>query len=361
MFSVTATDLPRIMACNGSRLLEGYTSSDRDTTVQDEGNAAHWLIEQVHGGKFTTEELIDRKAYNGVFITSTIAEDVDNFIKRIGKGGSIEYETSFRGENWEIRSRIDHIWHSHNVLHVDDFKYGWSIVEVVGNWTLIAHAIGYCLKNQVSPEKIIMTIHQPRPYHPLGRVRSWEISYSDLLDFYNRLNHALSNLSDVLNTGPQCYKCPKIATCPAARLAELNAIDASEKAFNETIDNDHLSFELDHLKRASEIIKIRLDAYEELALDRLKKGDMITNYGTDKEWTQKVWKDTVNADLMQILTGKDLRKKDLVTPNQAKQLGVHPDVIEVYSTRHEKGLKLVRIDAAKKAEKLFGKKETKNG
>jgi hypothetical protein len=356
MLSVTATNLPRLMACNGSRLMEGQESSiNEPNIVQDEGNAAHWLIEQVHKGAFQIEELIDRKAPNGTYITADIAEHAEDFLNRIGRGGLIEYETSFHGANWQVKSRTDHIWYSYNVLHVDDFKYGWGIVEAYHNWTLIAHAIGYCTKHQVMPEKIIFNIHQPRPYHPQGRVRQWEITYPELMGLYAELNATLSNPNDILNTGPHCYKCPAIATCPAARLAELNAIDASEQAFNETVDNDHLSFQLDHLNRAAAILKLRIDAYEELALHRIKKGDIINNYAVDKEMTNTVWKDSVNAEYLKALTGKDLKQDKLVTPNQAKKLGVHELVIAANTTRHEKGVKLVRIDANKKGEKLFKK------
>ena len=53
MISLTATDLPRFMACNGSRLLKRIEPFNPDDTVAEEGNAAHWLIEQVFRGHFT--------------------------------------------------------------------------------------------------------------------------------------------------------------------------------------------------------------------------------------------------------------------------------------------------------------------
>lgn len=357
MISLTATDLPRFMACNGSYQLEGFISSDDAVNVtQDEGNAAHWLAQQIHSNQFNCEELIDRKAPNGVFITNDIAEHVEGYVNRIGRSGLIEYETSFRGANWEVRSRIDNIEHtSENVLKVDDFKYGWAIVNVFENWTLIGHAIGYCLKHQVAPARIVFTIHQPRPFHPEGRVRSWEISYNELLSYYDILNKTLSSPEFALHTGEHCYGCKAIATCAAARKAELNAIDASEKVFEDGIDNEHLSFQLDHLSRASAVLKLRYDAYQELALHRIKKGEIVNNYSSETELTNRVWKDGYDVDFLKLMTGIDLSKKQLVTPKQAEKLGVHEDVIKTMTTRNQKGYKLVRMDANKKAEKLFKK------
>lgn len=344
------------MVCNGSRLMEGHVSSINEPNVtQDEGNAVHWLIEQAHRGYHTTEELIDRKAPNGVFITADMIEHADDYLAKIGYNGDIEYETSFNGENWEVLSRVDNIEYfpATSTLIVDDFKYGWAIVDVKRNWTLIAHAIGYCLQKQITPGRIVFRIHQPRPYHPEGRVRSWEITYDDLTILYNELNWALSNLSDKLATSPHCYKCPALATCPAARLAELNAIDASERAFEESIDNQRLSFQLDHLDKAIGFLKLRRDAYEELAIDRIRKGEIINNYTVDKELTNRTWTEKVNVELMKILTGENLSKDQLVTPKQAEKRGVHPAIIKTFTTRYEKGMKLVRIEADRKAQKLF--------
>lgn len=346
------------MACIGSRLMEGHKPSiNEPNVVQDEGNATHWLIEQSHKGLFDTSELVDRKAPNGIYITDYMAEHAEDYLKKIGRSGHIEYETSFHGQNWEILSRADNIEYfvSIGTLVVDDFKYGWSIVEVVKNWTLIAHAIGYCLKHQIAPQRIVFRIHQPRPYHPEGRMRVWQIDYQQLLGFYNDINQKLSNPTNELNTGSHCYKCPNIATCPAARMAALNGIDASALAFEEAIDNDRLSYEIDHAKAALKALELRKDALEELALDRIKNGQIVNNYAAEKELTNKVWKDGVNADYLKAMTGQDLRKSDLITPNQAKKRGVDEAIIDTLTTRHEKGTKLVRIDANKKAQKLFKK------
>lgn len=356
MLSVTATDLPRIIACNGSRLMEGFTSSIKtDDTVRDEGNAAHWLAEQVQKGLHTLDELIDRKAPNGVFITGEMADNLSDYIKAMGRSGFVELSTEFKGQNWIVKARADHIRYENNLLEVNDLKYGWSTVEPKGNWTLIAHAIGFCIANQIQPEKIRLTIYQPRPYHIDGFNRSWELSYSELVQYYNYINEVLSNPKDELHTGSHCKNCPALATCPAARKAELNGIDESEKVFEAEIKNDILSFRLDQLSRAIKVLEQNYKAYSEIALHRLKNGEIVNNYGIDTQLSNRGWKENVTAGFLQVLTGKDLTKKQLITPSQAEREGVSEELVASMTERFSKGIKLSRINTDKKAKKLFNK------
>jgi len=118
MLSVTATELPRLMACNGSRLMGvGVAPFDTGGTTRDEGNAAHWLIEQVHGGR-RAEQVIDQKAPNGVYITVEMVEHLEDYISNT-RGAEIEVETSFGAKNWQINSRADAINYNPGTQHLN--------------------------------------------------------------------------------------------------------------------------------------------------------------------------------------------------------------------------------------------------
>lgn len=362
MFTVTATDLPRLMACNGSRLMNGFVPLiERDDTVKLEGDAAHWLCQEVHAKTFTAEELIDRKAPNGNYISVEMVDFLSAYLKTISEGGVVEFDTSFGdGIDYQINSRSDHIIYDevHRILFINDLKYGWSILEPEKNWTMIAHAIGWIKKygHQYKVEEIFFSIYQPRPYHPRGRVRTCKLSITQLYDLQLELNFTLKHLTNELHTGEHCYKCPAYATCPAARKAEMNGIEASEKAFIDTIDNDNLYVRLDHLKRAQEALKQSHDAYEELALHRIREGQIIQNYSLENDLTNNQWKKGITVGFLKILTGKKLAKESLITPNQAKKEGVSEEVVKALTERHNKGVKLVRVDAHAKAKKMFEKK-----
>lgn len=355
MLTVTATDLPRLMACNGSRLMGDHVPPiDRDDTIRNEGNAADWIVTQVYNGISTVEQLIGQKAPNGIYITAEMLDHLEEYLKAV-IGGLIEVDTICAGETWQVNGRADLIKYDRDKQHlyVGDLKYGWGIVEPKNNWTLIAHAVGHALRNGLKVSNLTLTIYQPRPYHPSGTVRSYTYDGIEFGCFYPRINAILSNPSDILNTGSHCYKCPAHTVCPAARKAESNGIEASEKAFVNEIDNDNLSFQLDHLNRAMKVLKQAHDAYSELALHRTKQGQIINNYGLETDLANNTWYKHINADMLKVLTGKDLTKNQLITPAQAKKAGVSEIVVATLTERRNKGVKLVRVNADTKASKMF--------
>lgn len=365
MFTITADELPRFMQCNGSRLMPATMPPvETDQSARDEGTAAHWLASEVFNGRTDLLEMADRKAPNGVYITPEMIEHVEeylNAIVHIDRGdltNAMEIETSFGNDQWRVNARADHMGYvgNSNTVYVDDFKYGWRIVEPKMNWTLIAHAIGYCITRQIQPREIVLTIHQPRPFHRDGKSREWRITYDELTGYHQQLAATMAAPSDTLNTGPQCRKCHALPTCPAARAASMNAIDASALAFSDDIGNDLLSFELDTLRTAAATLDNRLSALEELAKHRLKAGQIVQGYGVEIQLSNLTWKEGMTAGLLLALTGKDLSSPKLITPTQAKKL-VSEEIIKTVAERRQTGVKLVRMDASEKAEQIFGEKQ----
>lgn len=363
MLAITATNLPRLMGCNGSRLTGGSTPPVKDDTVKDEGNAAHWVVEQVCNNGISVEELIDRKAPNGVYITIDMVEHLDMYLTNAtvleqGEQSFVEIDTSHNSNNWQINGQADNIIYNpaNFKLQVNDFKYGWGAVDPEMNWTLISHALGFWFRNVgMRISEITFTIYQPRPYHPEGTVRSWTINSEKLIELSHLMNNTLNNLTDQLNTGKHCSHCPAMTTCPAYRLAEMNCIEASEKAFDDKLSNDELSFELDRLDRVQQIIKDMVKAYKEETEYRLKKGEIIKDYSLETGLTNRKWSKNVSAEMMLAYTGKDITKKDLITPKQAEVLGVSKEIVASLTERNNTGVKLVRMNANAKANKLFNK------
>lgn len=358
MLTLTATNLPRFMACNGSlQMGESEVIVEQDNIVRDEGIAAHWFIQQVHDGKFAAEELIDRKAPNGVYITADMVDYAEEYLNDI-KNAEVEVDTSYNGNNWQINGRTDAVGYSPTtkILTVSDYKYGWRIVEPKMNWTLISHAIGYSLAHTDNEIKTFtFKIYQPRPYHPAGRVREWSVTNEELNKLYDQLIHTLQEPSDQLCTSQHCHNCPALAICPSARRAMLNAVDISEGVYDERIDNQTLSFELDNIDRALGVLKERRKAYEELSIARIKEGQMIDNYAVDKSLTNRQFKKGITPEYIQMLTGLDIAQRKLPTPAQAEKMGLSKEVVETLVERREKGLKLVRVSANDKASKLLNK------
>lgn len=380
MFTITADELPLFMACNGSRLLPPFELPGEVSSVtRDEGNAAHWLAKVVFSEQHTIEELTDRKAPNGIFITHEIAEHVREYVQMLrdmrvdpSDFSDMEVETSFGNDQWRVNSRADHIFYSTvlaydpttnvvnnepNVLVINDFKYGWRIVEPQDNWTLIAHAIGFCLVRALTPSRIDLVIHQPRPHHRDGHVRVFSLTYEQLCAKYAELAAALSSPSETLRTGSHCGICKANNNCAAADVGMYNAVDVvMQTAISGNISDAALAQELDLLKRAQSMLNDRIAAREELAIHRIKSGGVVANYFLERELTNRQWKDGITLETLQAVTGKNLAAPSkIVTPKQAERLGVLPDIVNMFAERRPKGLKLVRQDAQKKAERMFGK------
>lgn len=365
MLEITADNLPVIMGCQGSRLMDASPSisSNNGTSSKEEGIAAHYMAQAVFSGMVSdASELVDRRAPNGVYMSADMAEHVTEYLAIFSNHASMctfaemESDTILEGPEFRIVGRGDWIAFSpFGTLNILDLKYGHRLVEPEKNWTLLFHAIAWCVKHGIQPSQIVMEIFQPRAYHHAGRLRQWVINYEELRTYENHLRWTLANISDTLQTGPHCVTCPANATCPAARKADLNAVEASEIAFNDEISNDDLSYHLDLIDRAEAHLKASKKSLIELARFRLNGGQIINNYALDIQYGNTAWLDFVTPELLQSVTGKDLTKPGLMTPGQAIKKGVPEDAIKAFTHRPTKGVNLVRENAAKRAARLFGK------
>lgn len=361
MFETDATSLPRLMNCNGSRLLGGEKPpSADDTAARDEGIAAHWVIMQVSKFGANVDDLLNTKAPNGVTITNAVVSLVAGFLNVIATQKptaifqEIEFPMSFGSNAFRVNCRPDHIAFNGATLWVDDFKSGFRVVEPEQNWTLLAHAIAWCLMTGNKPETVVLSIHQPRAPHPAGTVREWAIDFKTLNERYGQISETLTNPSNALVSGPHCLKCPNVTVCPANRNAVFNAVDISTNAYSETVLDEDLAEELDILKAAQERIKERFKQLSDLAMYRLKQGRVLPNYGIEQTYSNRVWRDGLTCEFLEMVTGKKLaRPPEPVTPAQAIHAGVPEHVVNQFSTRKETGLKLTRVSTEAKAKRLF--------
>jgi len=370
MLTLKADDLPRFMTCNGYRNMPHNAPFNVDDTDRDEGNAAHWLVEQVHSGKHTPDELVDRKAFNGVFITDEMVEHATPYLDAIMGKGKVECDTSYSDERtYNIRGRADHIEYETkyekggSTLYVSDFKYGWGIVEPKGNWTLISHALAWIFQNSHAPLEngIVLRIFQPRPHHPEGKIRQYHYTRDELIELWQQLATTLTNPKDELRTSEHCRKCPALASCPAALKASMNAIDVSETPYVADVDDATIGWLLDNFDRAIKTLEQSKKAYSEKALHRIKAGAIVPGYARETELTNRQWKTGITVETAPMLTGMDLSKKELITPTQAIKKGLSEEVINSLSERREKGSKLVRVNADQAVKKMFGNLNSTKG
>lgn len=361
MISVNATTLPLIMACNGSRLLGGVRPpSNDDPTARNEGIAAHWVVTESYLRGKKPDDFLNQKAPNGVTISNAVLKSVADFFAYVADCAAtyqgMEVETSFsNGDIWEVPARCDFYSFDGVELRIEDFKHGFRIVEPRENWTLIAHAIGLCIANGWTPQKIVLTVHQPRVPHPEGTVREWSLTYNELTARYAQINATLSNPDDVLKTGNHCERCPSLLVCPAARTATFNAVDISMTAHAESLTDEQISEELLILQDAEKRLKGRRKQLEDLAAFRLKQGGIVDNFAIDRTMSNRMWHEGLTPAFLSMILGVDCTNTDPISPAQAIARGASETAVNSLSSRVETGLKLIRISAHKRAEKLFGK------
>jgi hypothetical protein len=360
-----ASALPRLVQCGASKSMPGYTPTPGMETDDEErqiGIAAHWLAMSVLRGNISDPfEYADRKSPNGVYISPEMAQHVDDYVTRIrarrGEHRAVELPIScLIADGVRINCRPDSLIDDYaRNIYIDDFKYGWRLVEAEMNWTLIAYAIAHLSTHVIGPETLFhFTIHQPRPYHMNGPVRMWTITAAHMHDLTLTLRARLTMFSDTLQTGPNCYKCPALGNCPSARHAGLNAIDVAEQMFDEHLPSDTLSAELDEIERAQRALKMRGEAIEELLYHRATNGESVKGRHLMPNVGPLEWHEYVTADMLRMLTNKPVSREKLITPTQAKKL-LPESVIDKLADRPKKGMKLVRIDAQKLAQRMFGK------
>lgn len=345
MLITDATRLHRLMNCNGSRLLDRVPDdADTDQTIRDEGNAFHWLAQNPDAG-------IGSVAYNGVFITAAMVDHVREYLAGL-LPGELEIVTSHGNEAYQVNGRADHVGYDGSVLEVTDAKYGYRIIEPNDNWTLISHAVGFCMERQITPQTIQLTIYQPRAYHPLGSRRSWSFDYATLCGLAQRIADTLSNPSDTLETGEHCHKCPSMAYCPAYRAASMNAIDATAHAFNDTLAPDALAQELELLERAESVIVARRKAVEELTLHKVKGGEIVPGRMIDRPLGQTRYRKNATPDMLAALVGRDLAERKLPAISKLRDAGVAQIVIDALTERAEGSPRLVKVNVDALARKL---------
>lgn len=348
MFITDATHLQQHMNCNGSRLLpDTERAPDTDTTLRDEGNAAHWLAQECFEGRIDVNKpRDDLKANNGVLVTVFMFAHVREYLLNLYPG-QMEITTNHGVPNvWQINGRADHIGFDSEAdeLWIDDFKYGYSIVEPFMNWTLISHAVGWCKAWNHWPARIRLVIHQPRPYHPNGNRREWVITGEQLLQLASQIDAAMTKPNDELHTGNHCFKCSKNGNCPAFRGASMNSIDVLEHAFSDQLSDEALASEYKLMEYASKVIKYRMEALNDMAKHRVQQGKVLPGLALERTYSNTTWRKNITPETAKVLTGKDLSKPKMVTPSEAKAMGVPELILRSMTNRIETGVKLVSFD-----------------
>lgn len=361
---VRCSGLSRVMHCQGFVFMKDLPP-DKGNDAAAEGTACGELLTAMLLQKTTTPQ-VKPQAANGVrfdndmyFYAGLTTEYVlSQTMNEITFESRIDWMTQ---SGIKIRGQYDISYVKGSNLHVEDLKYGWGIVEVEDNWQLLGYALGKVLHLGQTFEKIILTIHQPRPHHEDGPIRSWEITYGHLMEYREKIEkqmYAISQGHSELQTGPHCRYCQAAGSCAAISRGAYIGVDlAMGSAVQDHLSDSDLAKEFDILDRASDLLRTRKDSIQQLIINRIQGGAVVPNYGVKETFGHRKWKKAVTPDSIKMLTGKDAMEKVMLSPAKVEKLGkgkAFKSFIDGMTEKYRTGIKVERKDLSAEADRVFG-------
>jgi len=149
--------------------------------------------------------------------------------------------------------------------------------------------------------------------------------------------------------------------CPAFNRLFYRALEVTTEFFQDSINNDELSRQLDQVKRAEEVIKIKKDSLTELGSLRIKQGEIVPGYVQVDKYTNRTWKKGISPEALELMTGKNVVEKTFMTPAKAEKLGISRDLVKELTEKRFAGIKLEKKDSSDMGNKIFGNNNPNGG
>jgi hypothetical protein len=320
-----------------------------------EGIAADWIANGVlRGDAASAAEYDGETAPNGHVVTSDMVRHVQGYIDYCrAQGKVVQAQVPVNIPHLFIRGLADsQVLSDSSTLTIIDLKYGWSIVEAEFNAQLLCEAIA--LFNPEIHDRVRLTIYQPRPSHPEGKARHWDMDDAELTDAYHWLARkameATSPGAKATPGGGHCRYCDGRGRCAALAEATYQAFEHVRGTKLMALDAHALGDELTFVTEALALIKARHSGVEAEVKGRMKRGEYIPKWMFDQRQSDRDWHEPL--DVVEQRTGVHPYKMVPKSPAELEKEGADPDIVNELSSRQFTGLKLV--PATKRAfSKLF--------
>lgn len=354
---VRCSGLARPMVCAGYMFMDVESPPAGDAA--EEGTAAGEYLERL-----LTKQPVGAKASNGIFFDDDmkfyLTPIYNDIMSRTSEPVLCETRIDWQTRSGvTIRGQYDACFVDKNGrLCIEDLKYGWGIVEVKENWQLLGYAIGEVIRRGQVFNEISLKIHQPRPHHEDGSTREWIITYNELLEYKERIEkrfEEIVNGNKTLQTSDKCKYCPAAGeACPAFNRLFYRALEISTEFTQDSLSEEEISRQLDQIKRAEEVIKIKSDSLRDLATMRIKEGKIIPNYMQVDKFSNRTWKNGISAEAIKAMTGKDVTEKVFASPAKAEKLGIPRKLVSQLTEKRKIGVTLKKQDATELGNNIFG-------
>ena len=355
-------------ACTASVGLQQAFPETEESEDSKLGTAAHWVAQELWHGRPTPENSL---APNGVVVDQEMIEAAELYV---GHLRSIVDVFPIDQAHLEERVELDVIYPGNfgtpdfwlfrpAVLYVRDFKYGHGYVEVYENPQLIDYVAGIIQKLGIDGHaeqflEVDFGIVQPRSFHRDGPIRTWRCRMTDLrghINYSSNQAHEAMGPEAKYRAGEHCDHCSGRHVCPVAQRESYRAADLARVSTPIELPPEAIGLELQTLERAQAILEARISGLKGQAIALERQNIDVPFYRMEQGEGRERWVPEKAAEVIAIcdLLGHDVRKKDaLVTPKQARRLGVDASVISAYSETPRGERKLVP-DTTTKAAKVF--------
>lgn len=337
--------------CPASIALTSRYPDERDSPARHEGTAAHEVLSRLLTGDMPS---IGDDTRIGVPVDANMIAGAEAVLAALADvAGDYHSEHSIPATELGdgVRARLDVVAldHESNTLTVIDYKYGHRYVPVVDNWQLALSASAYAHEYQVpSGYTARLIIVQPRCYSASEPVREWR---TDIATLHHLMSVAArsaekSRLPDApFRTGPHCYSCSGRRACSAFMATVEAAIDDAYGLTPRELSPTEIAGELVMLRDAAERLRARLTAVEAHAMHLLQSGHSVPGWTVAYSRPHLVWA-VPQTDVLEMgaMVGVDLTAaKQVVTPAQAKKLGLDAGIVDACSSRPPGVPKLDRL------------------
>lgn len=323
------------------------------TDEQREGICAHWAAEMVLTESVqNADELLGVAHANGWIVDEEMVRHVNDYaeyVRSFGRVVASEQPVKLFGL---INGRVDTVTSSNEaVIRVFDFKYGWRIIEAEENYAMLCYGIALAAGREV---KLELHIFQPRPNHPDGHARIWEIEAHDVAVWSMWLeDRAQECFSDPRGKpGSHCTKCPARGSCFALT---KNVFAAYEIIGDDRMSNHspaELGAFLTFLHTAADMVKAKLSGIEAETTARINRGTAIPKWAIEDRLGNRRF--TVSEEQVRLFTGVNPVKTVQMSPAELEKAGIPKDIVNMIAERPVIGRRLTNNPEAI-AKRLFGK------
>lgn len=348
--------------CTGYAALNAALATEfveeTDNEVREDGTACHWLAAEVWegrpvrpgtlspNGREITDEMFSAVEEYHALLRSWDVLPSDIFIEQLAP-----VATAFPG----VADGTPDAWAYDRVaelLEVADLKYGYRPVEVWRNAQMIVYAwslVVMLTKHGCAPQRVRLTICQPRCAHRDGTTRSWTVSVQELAGFAAELAAAAQRCyapNPPCTVGPQCHDCTAAHGCRTLQAAAGSAMEVSYDATPFVLNEQQLGYELTKLMAAQRHIEDRINGLSTQAESLLRKGKRVPAFEMGRRATRWRWRADSEGFVRALgeLFGVDVMQEPKLKSVAKLRDALGVDVVSMYAEKPDGELVLRQTD-----------------